>query len=100
MSRGMIVAVCLSFFAFSTMLGWSYYGERNLEYLVGVKAIFPYRILFVLVIAIAAVARLDVVWLLSDIMNALMAFPNLVGLLLLSGVVWRETRSYFARHPR
>jgi AGCS family alanine or glycine:cation symporter len=97
---GMIVAVCLSFFAFSTMLGWSYYGERNLEYLVGVKAIFPYRILFVLVIAIAAVARLDVVWLLSDIMNALMAFPNLVGLLLLSGVVWRETRSYFARHPR
>ena len=97
---GMIVAVCLSFFAFSTMLGWSYYGERNLEYLVGVKAIFPYRILFVLVIAVAAVARLDVVWLLSDIMNALMAFPNLLGLLLLSGVVWRETRSYFARHPR
>ena len=97
---GMIVAVCLSFFAFSTMLGWSYYGERNLEYLVGVRAILPYRLAFVLVIAIAAVARLDVVWLLSDIMNALMAFPNLLGLLLLSGVVWRETRSYFARHPR
>ncbi len=96
---GVIVAVCLSFFAFSTMLGWSYYGERNLEYLVGVKAIFPYRLAFVAVIAIAAVAKLDVVWLLSDIMNALMAFPNLIGLLLLSGIVWRETRSYFSRHP-
>ncbi len=98
-SGGMIVAVCLSFFAFSTMLGWSYYGERTFEYLVGVRAVVPYRLAFVVVIAVAAVARLDVVWLLSDIMNALMAFPNLVGLLLLSGVVWRETRSYFARHP-
>jgi AGCS family alanine or glycine:cation symporter len=96
---GVIVAVCLSFFAFSTMLGWSYYGERNLEYLIGVKAIFPYRLAFVTVIAIAAVAKLDVVWLLSDITNALMAFPNLIGLLLLSGIVWRETRSYFSRHP-
>jgi AGCS family alanine or glycine:cation symporter len=96
---GVIVAICLSFFAFSTMLGWSYYGERNLEYLIGVKAILPYRLAFVAVIAVAAVAKLDVVWLLSDIMNALMAFPNLIGLLLLSGVVWRETRSYFSRHP-
>ncbi len=95
---GAIVAVSLSFFAFSTMLGWSYYGERNLEYLLGVKAIVPYRLLFVAVIAVSAVAKLDVVWLLSDIMNALMAFPNLIGLLLLSGIVWRETRSYFARH--
>ncbi len=95
---GAIVAVCLSFFAFSTMLGWSYYGERNLEYLLGVKAIVPYRLLFVAVIAVSAVAKLDVVWLLSDIMNGLMAFPNLIGLLLLSGIVWRETRSYFARH--
>ena len=95
---GAIVAVSLSFFAFSTMLGWSYYGERNLEYLLGVRAIVPYRVLFVAVIAVSAVAKLDVVWLLSDIMNALMAFPNLIGLLLLSGIVWRETRSYFARH--
>jgi len=95
---GAIVAVSLSFFAFSTMLGWSYYGERNLEYLLGVRAIVPYRLLFVAVIAVSAVAKLDVVWLLSDIMNALMAFPNLIGLLLLSGLVWRETRSYFARH--
>jgi AGCS family alanine or glycine:cation symporter len=95
---GLIVALGLSLFAFSTMLGWSYYGERNVEYLIGERAIVPYRLLFVVVIAVAAVVQLDVVWLLSDIMNALMAFPNLVGLLLLSGIVWRETRSYFSRH--
>ncbi|MFQ5889131.1 MAG: alanine/glycine:cation symporter family protein [Gemmatimonadota bacterium] len=95
---GWIVAISLSFFAFSTMLGWSYYGERNLEYLVGVRAILPYRLLFVAVIAVAAVARLDVVWLVSDTMNGLMAFPNLVGLLLLSGIVLRETRAYFAKY--
>lgn len=97
---GWIVAMGLSFFAFSTMLGWAYYGERNLEYLVGVKAVVPYRLLFVVVIFVGAVAELDVVWTLSDMLNGLMAFPNLVGLLLLSGIVWRETRSYFARHPR
>ncbi len=96
---GYIVAVSLSIFAFSTMLSWAYYGERNLEYLIGVKTIVPYRLLFVVVIAVAAVAKLDVVWLLSDVMNGLMAFPNLVGLLLLSGVVFRETRSYFSRYP-
>ncbi|MFQ5690481.1 MAG: alanine/glycine:cation symporter family protein [Gemmatimonadota bacterium] len=97
---GWIVAVGLSLFAFSTMLGWSYYGERNLEYLLGERAVVPYRLLFVLVIAVGATVKLDVVWSLSDIMNALMAFPNLIGLLLLSGIVWRETRSYFGRYPK
>jgi len=92
-----LVAICLSFFAFSTILGWSYYGERNLEYLVGVKAILPYRLLFVVVTAVAAVAQLDIVWLVSDVMNGLMALPNLIGLLLLSGIVFRETRAYFNR---
>ncbi|HZD06199.1 MAG TPA: alanine:cation symporter family protein, partial [Longimicrobiales bacterium] len=96
---GWIVAGGLSLFAFSTMLGWAYYGERNLEYLLGVKAVVPYRLVFIGVIFLSAVAELDVVWLLSDLLNGLMAFPNLVGLLLLSGIVWRETRSYFARHP-
>jgi len=57
----------------------------------------PYRLVFVLVVGLAAVVELDVVWLISDILNGLMAAPNLVGLLLLSGVVWRETRSYFSR---
>jgi AGCS family alanine or glycine:cation symporter len=93
-----LVALCLSFFAFSTILGWSYYGERNLQYLVGSRAIVPYRLLFVVVTAVAAVVELDVVWLVSDVMNGLMALPNLIGLLLLSGLVLRETRSYFSRY--
>ena len=93
-----LVALCLSFFAFSTILGWSYYGERNLQYLVGSRAIVPYRLLFVVVTAVAAVVELDVVWLISDVMNGLMALPNLIGLLLLSGLVFRETRSYFNRY--
>ncbi len=97
---GVVVAVGLTLFAFSTMLGWSYYGERSLAYLVGERAIVPYRFAFVLVVALAAVIELDVVWLVTDILNGLMALPNLVGLLLLSGVVVRETRSYFARQPR
>ncbi len=95
---GLVVAVSLAFFAFSTMLGWAYYGERNVEYLIGARAVVPYRLLFVVVIAVAAAAPLNAVWLLSDIMNGLMAFPNLVGLLLLSGIVLRETRSYFERY--
>ncbi|MCK5489925.1 MAG: sodium:alanine symporter family protein, partial [Gemmatimonadetes bacterium] len=93
-----LVALCLSFFAFSTILGWSYYGERNLQYLVGSRAIIPYRLLFVAVTAVAAVVELDIVWLISDVMNGLMALPNLIGLLLLSGLVFRETRSYFSRY--
>lgn len=92
-----IVALALATFAFSTMLGWSYYGERSFAYLFGERVIRPYRLAFVLVVGLAAVVELDVVWLISDILNGLMAAPNLVGLLLLSGVVWRETRSYFNR---
>ncbi len=99
-SGGMVVAVALALFAFSTILGWSYYGERSLAYLIGERIVRPYRMAFVLVVAISAVTHLDVVWLVSDILNALMAAPNLVGLLLLSGVVWRETRSYFERGGR
>lgn len=93
---GIIVAVSLSMFAFSTILGWSYYGERCIEYLLGAKAILPYRIVFVAATFFGAVRTLDFVWGVSDVMNGLMALPNLVGLLLLSGVIVRETRSYFA----
>jgi AGCS family alanine or glycine:cation symporter len=96
---GAIVAVCLAFFAFSTMLGWSYYGEKSLEYLAGSRTTIPYRVVFIVMIAVSAVAELDMVWLVSDILNALMALPNLIGLILLSGVVLRETRSYFQRNP-
>jgi len=96
---GISIALGLTFFAFSTILGWSYYGERSLVYLAGERAIRPYRIAFVLVAGLSAVVGLDAIWLVSDIFNALMAVPNLIGLVLLSGLVRRETRSYFARQP-
>lgn len=94
---GIIVAVSLSMFAFSTILGWSYYGEKSIEYLLGSRAILPYRIVFVIASFFGAVRTLDFVWGVSDVMNGLMALPNLIGLLLLSGVVVSETRDYFRR---
>jgi AGCS family alanine or glycine:cation symporter len=95
-----VVAICLALFAFSTIVGWSHYGSRGIEYILGVRAILPYRILFVLAAFAGSVYTLDFVWLLSDVMNGLMALPNLVGLLLLSGVVAVETRDYFERSGR
>jgi AGCS family alanine or glycine:cation symporter len=94
-----VVAVSLALFAFSTILGWCYYGERSIEYLLGERAIVPYRLAFVVAAYIGAVRSLDFVWLFSDVMNGLMALPNLIGLLLLSGVAAAETRSYFSRNP-
>ncbi len=90
-----VVAVGLAFFAFSTLLGWAYYGERNMVYLFGRRAVFPYRLAFIAVIFFGGFLALDIVWIFADVMNGLMALPNLIGLLLLAGVVWRETRSYF-----
>lgn len=90
----LLLTICLILFAFTTILGWNYYGERCLEYLFGVKAIMPYRILFLLLIAVGAFLKLDVIWILSDIVNGLMALPNLIALLLLSGVVGVETKRY------
>ncbi len=92
-----VVAICLAMFAFSTILGWSHYGSRGIEYILGVRAILPYRLLFILAAFLGSIYTLDFVWLLSDVMNGLMALPNLVGLLLLSGVVAVETRGYFER---
>jgi alanine or glycine:cation symporter, AGCS family len=92
-----VVAICLAMFAFSTILGWSFYGSRGIEYILGVRAILPYRLLFVIAAFLGSIYTLEFVWLLSDVMNGLMALPNLVGLLLLSGVAAAETRSYFAR---
>lgn len=97
---GLIVAVSLTLFAFSTMLGWAYYGEKSLEYLAGVKAITPYRLVFVTAIFVGSLGTIDFVWLLSDILNGLMALPNLIGLVLLAGVIVKETRSYFQRVGR
>ncbi|MEE9385767.1 MAG: sodium:alanine symporter family protein [Nannocystaceae bacterium] len=94
---GIIVTVSLVMFAFSTILGWSYYGEKCLGYLLGPRAILPYRILFIAAIFLGSWASLKFVWTLSDLTNGLMALPNLVGLLLLSGVIVSETNGYFKR---
>jgi AGCS family alanine or glycine:cation symporter len=90
-----LVAFGLAFFAFSTLLGWAYYGERNLEYLFGRVAVTPYRLIFIAAIFIGTVREIEDLFLISDLMNGMMALPNLIGLLLLSGVVLRETRQYF-----
>ncbi len=81
-------------FAFSTILGWCYYGERAMEYLAGKRSIKPYRIIFIILCFVGCTMSLNVVWNIADIMNALMAIPNLIALLLLSGVIARETKHY------
>ena len=81
-------------FAYSTVLGWAYYGERAVEYFSGKKGLIPYRILYIVVAAIAPIVTLDVVWALADILNALMAIPNLIAVLLLSNVISQETKLY------
>lgn len=91
---GDIVAISLAFFAYSTLLGWSYYGEKAIEYILKERAVMPYRVVFTLVVFVGAVVKLDLVWAFADIMNGLMAFPNLIGLLGLSRVVVEETKKY------
>ena len=81
-------------FAYSTILGWAYYGERAVEYFAGHKGLIPYRIIYVVVAGIAPIVALDVVWALADILNALMAIPNLIAVLLLSNVIVKETKKY------
>jgi len=92
-----VVNIGLMFFAFTTIIGWSYYGERCAEYLFGIKSIFPFRLIYLCFVAIGPFLALDVVWIIADILNGLMAFPNLVGLLALSGVVISETKLYLAK---
>lgn len=90
----MVLTIGLLTFVFSTILGWSYYGEKAVEYMLGTKAVFPYRVLWVIAVMIGSVVKLNLVWNFADIANALMALPNLLALLLLSGVVASETRKY------
>lgn len=94
-----IVTFGLVFFAFSTLVSWSYYGDRSAEYLMGPKAVTLYRWVYVALIPIGAAMKIDLVWNISDIFNALMAFPNLIGILGLSGVVLSMTNDYFKRKP-
>lgn len=92
-----IVVFGLVTFAFTTLLGWSYYGERCAEFLFGVKVILPYRILWVLAIPVGAMLKLELIWTLADVLNGLMALPNLIALLLLSPLVFKISRDYFAK---
>ncbi len=91
---GYLLMVGLVLFAFTTILGWNYYGERCMEYLVGTKGIMPYRIGFIILVAAGAFVKLEAIWILADIVNGLMAIPNLIALLGLSGVVVAETKKY------
>ena len=90
-----IVTVSLAIFAFTTILGWSYYGERCWQYLFSERSLMVYRALWVLAALTFANVRIDLVWNLADTLNGLMAIPNLVGLLLLAPMVFRVTRRYF-----
>ena len=90
----LLLLVGLVLFAFTTILGWNYYGERCVEYLLGVKAILPYRIIFILLIACGPFLKLEEIWVLADIVNGLMAIPNLIALVALSGIVVAETKAY------
>jgi AGCS family alanine or glycine:cation symporter len=93
---GHIVTFGICLFAFTTLLGWSFYGEKCVEYLFGVRSITPFRTLWIIAIPIGADAELNFVWLLADTLNALMALPNLTALILLSPLVFKLTRDYFA----
>ena len=89
-----ILVVGIITFAYSTILGWAYYGERCVEYFSGKIGLIPYRVLYIIVALIAPVLALDLVWLIADILNALMAIPNLIAVLLLSPVIVKETKNY------
>jgi AGCS family alanine or glycine:cation symporter len=90
-----IVTIGLVLFAFSTILGWCYYGEKSIEYLFGEKAIMPYRAVFVLFAGIGAMLKLNLVWTIADVFNGLMAFPNLIALIALTPVIVKTTKDYF-----
>ena len=91
----LIVALCSFLFGFSTLIGWCYYGEKCVEYMFGAKTIIPYRILFTALIMLGSMVSVPLVWALGTLLNGLMAIPNLIGLLFLSGVVAKLTREYF-----
>ncbi len=90
-----LVSIGLMFFAFTTILGWNYYGERCVMFLLGTKAVMPYKIVFITLVASGAFLHLDMIWIIADIVNGLMAIPNLIGLIALRHVVVEETKHYF-----
>ena len=90
-----VVTFGLVFFAYSTAISWSYYGDRSTEFIFGPKSIRIYRIIYALLIPLGATVELNLIWNISDITNALMAIPNMIGVLLLSGLVAKLTKEYF-----
>ena len=92
---GVFLTVSLALFAFTTILGWNYYGERASQYLFGIRGILPFRLIFVALIASGAYLKLDAIWILADIVNGLMAIPNLIALIFLAKVISSETNKYF-----
>ena len=93
----LVLTLCLFLFAFTTILGWSYYGERCFEFLFGVKHMNTYRSIFIIMVALGGFLELDLIWTIADIVNGLMAIPNLIALLALSPIIIAETRNYFKR---
>ncbi|HFI0106051.1 TPA: alanine/glycine:cation symporter family protein [Streptococcus suis] len=91
------LTISLVLFAYTTILGWSYYGERCIEFLFGTKSILPYRLVFVAMVALGGFLKLDLIWTIADIVNGLMVLPNLIALLALSPVIIKETHQYFAK---
>ena len=96
----MIVSFGLVFFAFSTLISWSYYGDRSAEFIFGKRSVMAYRIVYGLLIPVGALIQLDLAWKISDVFNGLMALPNLIGILALSGVVAKLTAEYFSREHK
>lgn len=92
-----IVTIGLVLFAYSTILGWCYYGEKSIEYLLGIKAVTPYRVIFTAAVLLGTQAELNFIWNLADTFNGAMAIPNLIGLIFLSPVIVRETKDYFEK---
>lgn len=96
-SGGFIVSFGIIFFAYSTILGWAYYGEKCMEYLMGVRALLPYRLIYSACVAVGATVKLELVWNFADVMNGLMAIPNLIGLIGLSGIIVAETNLFLGK---
>ena len=96
----LIVTLGLILFAYSTILGWAYYGERCMERLFGRRSVMPYRVFFSLIVFVGCSVPLAIVWSFADLMNGLMALPNLLGLLILSGLIARETKHYLRNDPQ
>ena len=91
---GQLVAIALCLFAFTTILGWSYYGEKCAQYLFGDKIILPYRIIWIFAVYIGAITEFELIWLIADILNGLMALPNLIALVLLSPTIFKATTEF------